>query len=64
MLSHPHNEDSTVQEWLHSDQPSKFISEIIDKELLDESTPELNVLLKLAFSENSNGGKNIFSSIV
>lgn len=56
-LSHPHSEDLLIQKWLRNDHVSKFISEIVDKELADECPPELGVILKLVFTENSNGGR-------
>ncbi|KAK5649826.1 hypothetical protein RI129_000855 [Pyrocoelia pectoralis] len=67
-LSHPYNEDSTIQTWLHNDAVSKFLTSIMEKELYDTSTPELQLILKKAFMEKHNGdlylSANAVSSIV
>uniref|UniRef100_A0A1Y1KK52 E3 ubiquitin-protein ligase listerin n=1 Tax=Photinus pyralis TaxID=7054 RepID=A0A1Y1KK52_PHOPY len=54
-LSHPYNEDGTIQKWLHKDEVSHFLTSIMEKELNDTSTPELKLILKKAFMEKQNG---------
>lgn len=55
-LSHPHNKDTLVKEWLRTDRISKFIVTITDKIILDKCPPELGTLFKLALTENEHGG--------
>ncbi|CAG9858317.1 unnamed protein product [Phyllotreta striolata] len=54
-LSHPHNKNPLVKEWLRSERISKFIISITDLIIVDGCPPELGVLFKLSLVEDENG---------
>nr|XP_023024069.1 E3 ubiquitin-protein ligase listerin [Leptinotarsa decemlineata] len=54
-LAYPHNEDPLVISWFRNEKVRDFIVSIVDKEIRDECSPELSVILKLALTENEKG---------
>ncbi|KAJ8985103.1 hypothetical protein NQ317_019789 [Molorchus minor] len=54
-LSHPHSKEASVRAWLQNDKVSAFLVSICEKEINDECPPELDVLFKLALTENEDG---------
>ncbi|KAG5874665.1 hypothetical protein JTB14_012946 [Gonioctena quinquepunctata] len=54
-LAHPHSKDPLIHSWFKNDKVRDFIVSIVDKEIRDECTPELSVILKLVLTEDGNG---------
>ncbi|XP_018571354.1 E3 ubiquitin-protein ligase listerin isoform X2 [Anoplophora glabripennis] len=63
-LSHPHNKDPLVKDWLRNTKVSEFIVSIAEKEIKDESSSECSVLFRLALTENEDGELLIHSEAV
>lgn len=56
-LAHPHNKDLVVKKWLQNVKINNYLVSIVDKQISNSCPPELSVLLKLALTENEDGGK-------
>lgn len=56
-LSHPHNSDSVIQQWLSNEKVDEYLVSIAEKELiLDETSPESAILLRQVFTEHKDEG--------
>lgn len=63
-LAHPHNTDPIVKKWLQNTNINDFIVSIVDKQINSTCSPELSVLLKLALTEDNEGGTRYLYSQV
>ncbi|KAK9879336.1 hypothetical protein WA026_004187 [Henosepilachna vigintioctopunctata] len=53
-LSHQHNKDCVIRNWLTSDKVTNFIVSIVEKEIADQCAPNLKSLLRIAVTEDEN----------
>lgn len=61
-LAFPHNTDPVIKKWLQTSNVNNYLVSIVDKQITNSCTSELTVLLKLALTENGDGG--IYQSII
>lgn len=63
-MSHPYHNDNRVKEWLKNDRVGNFLLHIVELEMEDACTPDLSLLLKKAFQENSESNLLLSASTV
>lgn len=63
-MSHPYHNDDQIKVWLKNERVGNFLLHIVELEMEDTCTPDLSLLLKKAFQENSENNLLLSSSTV